>query len=71
MTRKVRGVHNVFYKSFLHPYLTGGTYWGPLDPIVAVENQECEIERSISHKKARGGTIYQVRWIGYDAMEDS
>ena len=42
-----------------------------LNPIVVGDNQECEIERIVSHKKTRGRTAYQVRWKGYDATENS
>ena len=38
MTGKVKGVHNVFYVSLLHPYLSRGTQKEPPDPIVAGDN---------------------------------
>ena len=42
-----------------------------MDPIVGGENQEYEIERFVSYKKTKGRTVYQARWRGYDATEDS
>ena len=39
--------------------------------IVAGDNQEYEIERIISHMKTICRIVYQVRYRGYDAMEDS
>ena len=50
------------------------TWWDPVeaqDLSVAGDNQEYEIERILSHKKTRNRMLYQVRWRGYDAMEDS
>ena len=64
-------MHNIFYVSLLHPCLPGGTQKGPLDPIVAGDNQEYKIKRFVSHNKIKGRLMYQVRWRGYDAMEDS
>ena len=60
MTGKVRGVNNIFYARFLCLYLPGGTQKQPLYPTVAGSNQECETERIVSHKKARGRTAYQI-----------
>ena len=43
----------------------------PPDPIVAGGNQEYEIKRILSTKKTKGRLVYQVRWRGYNSMEDS
>ena len=57
--------------SLLRPYLPGGTHYRPPDTIVTGENQEYEVERIVSHKKTSDRLVYQVRWRGYDAMEDN
>ena len=41
------------------------------DLIIVGQNQQYEIKRIASNKNTRGRTIYQVRWRGYDAIEDS
>ena len=55
----------------LGPYLPGGTQSGPSDLILAGYNQEYEIKRIMSYKKIRARLVYQVRWRGYDVIEDS
>ena len=67
----VRGLHSVFHVVVLHLYSPGGTQQGAPDPIVVGDNQEYEIERIVSQKKKRGRIVFQVRCIGYYAMEDS
>ena len=64
-------MHNVFYVSLLHLCLPCVTLWGPLDPIVAGENQEYEIERIVTHMKTRCRIIYQLKCKEYDATEDN
>ena len=63
-------MQNIFYVSLLHPYLPGGTKYGP-NPIFTGENQEYEIERTVAHKNIRGRFVYQVRWRSYDIIENS
>ena len=64
-------MHNIFHVSLLHPYLPGGTLYGPPNPIVANDNQENEIERIVPYKKTVDRTIYYIRWIGSDTTDDS
>ena len=42
-----------------------------MDPIISDDKQEYEIERIVYHKKTRNRTVYQVKYKGYNAMEDS
>ena len=64
-------MHSIFYVSLLHLHLPSKTQQGLFDPIVASENQQYEIKRIMTHKKPRVKTVYQVRFRGYDAPEDS
>ena len=57
--------------SLLQPYLPGGTHLEPPDLIVEGDNQEYEIKSSVLHKKTRGRLLYQIKWKGYDATENS
>ena len=66
----MRDINNVFYVSFLHLCLPGGTQQGCLDPF-AGDNHEYKIERIKPHKNTRGRILYQAKWRGYDSTEDS
>lgn len=35
------------------------------------ENGEYEVEAIVDHKKAKGRTLYRVRWKGYSAKDDT
>ena len=64
-------MHNVFHLSFFVFLLMWWDPIGALDPIVAGDIQEYKLKRIVSHKKAKGRLVYQVRWRGYNAMENS
>ena len=64
-------MHNIFHVSFLHIYLPGGTHWGTPNTIFIGDNQKYKIERIMYYKKTGGRVVYQIRWRGYDAIENT
>ena len=67
-------MHNVINISHLRPYRldldpSRNHLANPRDDLIASE--EYEVERLVGHRRRGKGMIYQVRWKGYDALEDT
>jgi hypothetical protein len=64
---EMKGMHDVFHVSLLHPYRTDGRYQPPPPPVQIEGQEEYEVQRILDHRdrKGRKGYEYLIQWTGY------
>src|SRR5436190_17545253 len=71
---KTMRIHNVFHADLLSPFKkdTFGRFQGRPPPIITDEGEEqYEVERIIGWKQEKDQLYYEVKWRGYDSLENT
>ena len=65
-------MYSTFYVSLLQPYLAGGAFLGPFDPIVTSgKEEEYEVESILRHLQWGQAIKCLLHCCGYDEAEDN
>ena len=68
---KYSRLHDVFHVSLLEPYhRQAGETPTVIQPDLADENEEYEVEQILARRTRRNKTEWLVRWTGYSPAED-